>query len=109
ERGHDGVDKLNDAVPMQHAYPLQGSSDEVTVVRFALQQCLLQASVLESLTRRDATLSSSRLHLGLSERRRGGYMRVQRRGTEHHSNGPSICSTAKHTIDMLYHGAPGRP
>src|SRR5215475_9340207 len=34
ESGHDGIDKLNDAVPVEHAYPLQGASDEVMVVRF---------------------------------------------------------------------------
>src|SRR5262249_41575047 len=36
ESGHDGIDKLDDAVPVEHAYPLQGASDEVTVVRFVL-------------------------------------------------------------------------
>src|SRR5688572_19416894 len=32
ERGHDGIDKLDDTVPVEQAYPLQGASDEVTVV-----------------------------------------------------------------------------
>src|SRR5436309_3059002 len=41
ERGHDGVDKLDDAVPLEYAYALQGASDEVTVVGFALLQRLL--------------------------------------------------------------------
>src|SRR5262249_19658187 len=73
ERGHNGVDKLNDAISVEHADPLQGASDEVTVVCFALVLGLLQASMLESLTRREATISGSRLPLGISERRRDGY------------------------------------
>jgi len=36
ESGHDGIDKLDDAILVKHAYPLQGASDEVTVVRSAL-------------------------------------------------------------------------
>jgi hypothetical protein len=59
ERDHDGIDKLDDAVPVEQAYPLQGASDEVTVVRFALLQHLLYAPVFGSFTRRDATVSST--------------------------------------------------
>src|SRR4029453_5856321 len=75
ESGHDGIDKLNDAVPVEHAYPLQGSSDEVTIVLFIPTQRLPYTSVFESLTRRRATVSSHLLRLGISESRGGGSMR----------------------------------
>jgi len=97
ESGHDGIDKLDDAVPMEHAYPLQGASDEVTVVRFALLQRLLYMSVFESFTRRDATLSRALLRLRISDSRGGGSMGFQRRGIEHHSIGPFIGSTVRRT------------
>jgi len=76
ESGHDGIDKLDDAVPVEHAYPLQGASNEVVVVRFVLPQRLLYVAGFESFTRREATVSSNLLPLGIRERRRGGYMGV---------------------------------
>ncbi len=109
ERGHDGIDKLDEAVPVEHAYALQGASDKITVVRFALLQRLLYASVFESLTRRDATVSSNLLRLGISESRGDGYMGFQRRGIERHSNGPSIGSTAGRTRSILHYGTSGKP
>src|SRR2546422_1140609 len=71
ESDHNGIDKLNNAVPIEHAYPLQRASDEVVVVRFVLMRCLLYVSVFESLTRRDATVSSTLLRLRSEERRVG--------------------------------------
>jgi hypothetical protein len=74
ESGQDGIDKLNDAVPVEHTYPLHGASDEVMVVRFVSTQRLLYTSMFESLTRRHATVSSHLLRLGLSASRGGGSM-----------------------------------
>src|SRR6266571_2577486 len=108
ESDHDGIDKLNNAVPVEHAYPLQRASHEITIVLFVPMRRFLYVSVFESLARRDATVSSNLLRLGIRERRGGGCMGFQRRGIEHHSNGPSIGSTARRTRSILHHDAPGK-
>ena len=89
ERGQHGVDHLDDAIPVEYPYALQGASDEVMIILFVFLLRLLYALGFKSFTRQGTLLTCSRRSLGMIQCRGGGFTGIHRRGIDHHNNGLS--------------------
>src|SRR5215510_2850126 len=71
ERGQHGVDNLNDAIPVEYTYTLQGAGDKVIVVLCVFLLRLLHAPRLNGFTRQGTMRTSSLRGLGMGQGRDG--------------------------------------